>query len=127
MVSILISFNYFSTNICFHLHIYIFVKLGLILSDSFVAFFSLYNLHLHFNGCMIHLNVVSQMLTDGLVVLSFLTNMGIISCFRKRGHLGHLKLENIRDAKAGVDTNITLRKLLHSGHTGKQTNTEILG
>lgn len=89
MVSILISFNYFSTNICFHLHIYIFVKLGLILSDSFVAFFSLYNLHLHFNGCMIHLNVVSQMLTDGLVVLSFLTNMGIISCFRKRGHVGH--------------------------------------
>lgn len=76
MVSILISFNYFSTNICFHLHIYIFVKLGLILSDSFVAFFSLYNLRLHFNGCMIHLNVVSQMLTDGLVVLSFLTNMG---------------------------------------------------
>lgn len=34
------------------------------------------DLHLHFNGCMIHLNVVSQMLTDGLVVLSFLTNMG---------------------------------------------------
>ena len=35
--------------------------------------------------------------------------------------------KQIRDAKAGVDTNINLRKLLHSGHIGKQTNTEILG
>ena len=46
---------------------------------------------------------------------------------RKRSSWSPKVRKQVTDAKAGVDTNITLRKLLHSGHTGKQTNTEILG
>jgi len=46
---------------------------------------------------------------------------------RKRSSWSPKVRKQIRDAKAGVETNITLRKLLHSGHIGKQTNTEILG
>lgn len=46
---------------------------------------------------------------------------------RRRSSWSPKVRKQIRDAKAGVDTNITLRKLLHSGHIGKQTNTDILG